>query len=185
MESIKHKHKNPMYSIAEAATVLKVPSGQLARWVARGRIPSAVMEEGPDGKVWRLPRETVDAVGRQVHRAEQLTPVLAQQAVPESTGRPTSARASSPAMTQVKWREVEQIVARERAHWQRLSELHKDTISSLRNQLEEAQQELRLLRDQWAALGDAPPNDGVAGRSTLPMGRKGLLEMSFPQLKVP
>lgn len=172
-----------MYTISEAAEVLRIAPAQLARWVGRGRIPTAVLVDGPSGKVWRLPRETVDTVAKQLRRAEQATPI-ASKAVPTTESKPakTPEKRHNPP---VRWAQVEKIVQRERAHWQRLSELQADTISSLRHQLEDAQNELEHLRERIAENEEGKLEDEILGRNTLPLGRTELVEMSFPQLEMP
>ena len=173
-----------MYSIAEAARVLNIAAPQLARWVARGRIPAAVLVDGPTGKVWRLPKETVDAVARQLHRSQRATPIV-NKSVPSPEPAPQQQAAIKRHDPQIRWQQVEKIVAREREHWQRLSELQADTIAGLRNQLEDLQGELQHLRERLAETEEGKVDDGLLGRSTLPMGRGELVEMAFPQLEMP
>lgn len=203
-----------MYSIAEAAEVLGLQKPQLARWVARGRIPSAVRVEGPRGAVWRLPIETVNAVARQMHRSEQATPSepmtnLAREAAPVRTAAdvpppiPAEIPAEIPAVPkaplppvakhdpQIRWSRVEAIIARERDHWQRLSEMQADTIASLRNELETVHDELGHLRERFADFDEGAAENALLGRNTLPMQRAtpdemgDLVQLAFPRLEMP
>lgn len=169
-----------MYTIVEAARVLSVDAGQLARWVALGRIPDAVMVDADNGPVWRIPRETVDRVAHQLSRSQAATPI-ATKAVPTAPPQPAPVKRAQPMVT---WDRVETIVARERAHWQRLAELQADTISGLRTEIEQTKTDLRHLRERLAEFEEGRELDGFLGRATLPMMRQALTPLSFPELEM-
>jgi len=168
-----------MYTIVEAAKVLSVEVGQFARWVALGRIPDAVQVQTPTGPVWRVPRATIDAVARQIARSRRPTPGGTAAARAEPAKQPREARRIEPA---VPWAQVERLVARERTHWQRLSELQSDTIAGLRQELEDAHRDLRHLRERLADHEQGRDADAFIGRTTLPLQREALTPIAFPEL---